>query len=103
MIKKLIEFLVHFSDFSYNIIANFYVEIFVIYQIFILQKFKAEMKIPAKIRSENISRAQMRSRQRMQVMTTRDGKPNKSCCDRRTLAETKTGGTFKEDNVATRK
>ena len=39
----------------------------------------------------------------MQVTTRRDGKPNKSCCDKRTLAETKTGGTSKEDNVATRK
>ena len=101
MSQKLIEFLVHFSDFSYNIIAYFYAEICVIYQIYILQKFKEEMKIPAKIRSENKSRAQMRSRQRMQVTTRSDGKPNKSCCDRRTLAETKTGGTFKEDKVAT--
>ena len=41
MSKKLIEFLVHFSNFSYNIIAYFYVEICVIYQIYILQKFKA--------------------------------------------------------------
>ena len=39
----------------------------------------------------------------MHVTTRGDGKPNKSCCDRRALAETKTGGTsnFKEDNVAT--
>ena len=59
------------------------------------------MKIPAKIRSENRSRAHMRSRQRMQVTTRSDGKPNKSCCDRRTLDGTKTGGTFKEVNVAT--
>ena len=62
MSQKLIEFLVHFSDFSYNIIAYFYAEICVIYQIYILHKFKAEMKIPAKIRSEKRSRAQMRSR-----------------------------------------
>ena len=100
MSKKLIEFLVHFSDFSYNIIAYFPIEIYAIYQIYILHKFKAEMKIAAKIRSENRSRAQMRSGQRMQVTTRSDGKPNKSCCDRRTLVETKTGGTFKEDNVA---
>ena len=65
MSKKLIVILVHFSDFSYNIIAYFYAEICVIYQIYILQKLKAEMKIPAKIRSENRSRAQVRSRQRM--------------------------------------
>ena len=41
MSKKLIEFLVNFSNFSYNIIAYFYVEIYAIYQIYILQKFKA--------------------------------------------------------------
>ena len=39
----------------------------------------------------------------MQVTTRSDGKPNKSCCDIRTRAETKTGGTSKEDNVVTRK
>ena len=103
MSQKLIEFLVHFYVFSYNIIAYFYAEICAIYQIYILQKFKAEKKIPANIRSKNKSRAQMRSRQRMQVTTRSDGKPNKSCCDRRTLAETKTEGTFKKDNAATRK
>ena len=37
MIQKLIEFLVHFFNFSYNIIAYFYAEICVIYQIYILQ------------------------------------------------------------------
>ena len=36
MSKKLIEFLVHFSDFSYNIIAYFYAEICTVYQISIL-------------------------------------------------------------------
>ena len=41
MSKKLIEFLVHFSDFSYNIITYFYADICTIYQIYILQKFKA--------------------------------------------------------------
>ena len=61
----------------------------------------AQMKILAKINSENGSRAHMRSQQKMQVTTRSDGKPNKSCCDRRTLDETKTGGTFREDNVAT--
>ena len=101
MSQKLIEFLVHFSDFSYNIIAYFYAEICAIYQIYILQKFKAEMKILVKIRSKNIPRAQVRSRQRMQVTTRSDGKPNKSCCNRRTLVETKIGGTSKEDNVTT--
>ena len=50
MSQKLIEFLIHFSDFSYNIIAYFYAEICVIYQIYILHKFNAEMKIPAKIK-----------------------------------------------------
>ena len=29
-------------------------------------------------------------------MTRGDGNPNKSCCDRRALAETKTGGTSKK-------
>ena len=57
MSQKLIEFLVPFSDFSYIIIAYFYAEICTIYQIYILQKFKAEVKISAKIRSENRSRA----------------------------------------------
>ena len=32
MSQKLIEFLVHFYDFSYNIIANFYAEMCTIYQ-----------------------------------------------------------------------
>ena len=57
MSPKLIEFLVHFSDCSYNVIACFYAEICTIYQISILQKLLAEMKIPAKIRSENSSMA----------------------------------------------
>ena len=45
----------------------------------------------------------------MQVNTRGDDKPNKSCCDRRALAETKTGGTSKKImsrhrfEVATRK
>ena len=38
MSKKLIEFLVHFSDFSDNVIACFYAEICTIYQISILHK-----------------------------------------------------------------
>ena len=57
MSQKLIELFVHFSDFSYNIIAYFYEEVCAIYQIYIFQKFKAKMKIPVKIRSENRSRA----------------------------------------------
>ena len=69
MSQNLIEFLVNFFYFSYNIIAYFYAEICAIYQIYILQKFKAKMKIPEKIRSENRSRAQMRSRQRIKVAT----------------------------------
>ena len=42
-------------------------------------------------------------------MTRGDGKPNKNCCDRRALAETKIGGTSKKImsrhhfEVATRK
>ena len=32
----------------------------------------------------------------MQVTTRGDGKPNKSCCDRRALVETKKGGTSKK-------
>ena len=35
----------------------------------------------------------LKSRQRIQVTTRSDGKPNKSYCDRRELAETKTGET----------
>ena len=70
MSKKLIELLVNFSNFSYNIIAYFYAEICIIYQIYILQKFKAEMKIPVKIRSENRSRAQ-------QVATETQGRDQK--------------------------
>ena len=61
MSKKLIEFLVHFSDFIYNVIDCFYVEICTIYQLYILQKCKAEMKIPARIRSENRSMAKVGS------------------------------------------
>ena len=57
MSKKLIEFLVHFSDFFYNVIACFYAEICTIYQISILQKLLVEMKIPTRIRSENSSMA----------------------------------------------
>ena len=57
MSQKLIEFLVHFSDSSYNVIACFYVEICTIYQIYILQKLLVEMKIPATIISENSSMA----------------------------------------------
>ena len=34
-------------------------------------------------------------------MTRSDGKPNKSCCDRRELAKTKDRRNFKEDNFAT--
>ena len=41
MSKKVIEFLVHFYDFSYNVIACFYAEICTIYQILILQKLLA--------------------------------------------------------------
>ena len=39
--SKLIEFLVHFSYFYYNVITCFYAEICTIYQIYILQKFIA--------------------------------------------------------------
>ena len=57
MSKKLIEFLVHYSDCSYNVIDCFYAEICTIYQISILKKLLAEMKISARIRSENSSMA----------------------------------------------
>ena len=69
MSKKLIQFLVHFSDFYYNVIACFYAKICTIYQIYILQKFIAKMKIPARIRSESSSMAKERSRQRIEVAT----------------------------------
>ena len=51
MSHKLIEFLVHFSDCSYNVIACSYEEIWATYQIYILHKYKAEMKILAKMKS----------------------------------------------------
>ena len=69
MSQKLIEFLVHFSNLYYNVIACFYVEICTIYQIYILQKFTTEMKIPTRIRSESSSMAKVRSRQRIEVAT----------------------------------
>ena len=61
MSQKLIEFLVHFSDFYDNLITCFYSEICTIYQIYILQKFIAETKIPTRIRVENSSMAKVRS------------------------------------------
>ena len=57
MSQKLIEFLVHFFDCSYNVIACFYAEICTIYLISILQKLLAEMKILARIIRENSSMA----------------------------------------------
>ena len=57
MSQKLIEFLVHFSDCSYNVISCLYAEICTIYQISILHKLLAEMKILARIKSENSSMA----------------------------------------------
>ena len=69
MSQKLIEFLVHFSDFYYNVIACFYEKICTIYQIYILQKFIAYMKIPTRIRSESSSMAKVRSRQRIDIAT----------------------------------
>ena len=53
MSQKFIEFLVDFSDCSCNVIACFYAEISTIYQISILHKLLAEMKIQARIRNEN--------------------------------------------------
>ena len=41
MSQKLIEFLVHFSDLYYKVIACFYEEICNIYQIYVLHKFIA--------------------------------------------------------------
>ena len=41
MSQKLIEFFVHFSDLYYNVMACFYVEICIIYQIYIFMKFIA--------------------------------------------------------------
>ena len=69
MSKKLIEFIVHFSDLYYNVIACFYAEICIIYQIYILQKLIAEMRILARIISESSSMAKVRSRQRIEVAT----------------------------------
>ena len=51
------------------IIACFYSEICTIYQIYVSHKFIAEMKIPARIRSESSSMAKVRSRQRIEVAT----------------------------------
>ena len=69
MSQKLIEFSVHFYDLYYNVIACFYAEICTIYQIYILQKFIAKMKILANIRSESSSMVKVRSRQRIEVAT----------------------------------
>ena len=78
MSKKLIEFLVNFSDFYYNVIACFYAEICTIYQIYILQKFIEKMKILARIKSERSSIAKVRSRQRIEVTTENRGRDQKS-------------------------
>ena len=69
MSQKLIEFSFHFSDIYYNVIACFYAEICTIYQIYILHKFIAKMKIPARIRNESSSMVKVRSRQRIKVAT----------------------------------
>ena len=53
----------------FYIIACFYSEICTIYQIYVLQKFIAEMKIPARIRGESSSMAKVRSRQKVDVAT----------------------------------
>ena len=63
------EFLVYFSDLCYNVIACFYAKIYIIYQIYILHKFIAEMKIPARIRSESSSMAKVRSQLRIEATT----------------------------------
>ena len=43
----------------------------------------------------------LKSRQRTQVSTISDSKPNKSCCDRRKFAKTKTEGASRENHVTT--
>ena len=63
------EFLVYFFYLCYNVIACFYAEICTIYQIYILHKFIAEMKIPARIRSESNSMAKVRSQLRIEAAT----------------------------------
>ena len=78
MSKKLIEFLVHFSDFYYNVIAYFHAEICTIYQIYILQKIINEMKIPTRIRSKSSLMAKVRSRQRNEVATRSHTIPNET-------------------------
>ena len=87
MSKNLIEFLVHFSEFYYNVIAFFYVEICIIFQIYILQKFIAEMKIPVRIRSESSSMAKVRSRQRIKVETRSHTILNENYYDKREVVE----------------
>ena len=67
MSQKLIELLVHFSYFYDNLIACFYSEICTNYQIYILQKFIGETKIPVRIRRENSSMAKVRSQQGIKV------------------------------------
>ena len=91
MSQKLIEFLVHLSNLYYNVIACFNAEICTIYQIYILQKFIAEMKIPARIRSESSSMAKVRSQQRIEVATKSLTILMKSCRDKREVAETEKG------------
>ena len=69
MSQKLIEFLVHFSNFYDNVIACFYLEICTVYQIYIFQAVTPQFTIPARIRGENSSMAKVRSRQGIEVAT----------------------------------
>ena len=50
MSKKIIEFLIHFSDLYYNINADLYAETWIFYSNLILQKITAELKAPARTR-----------------------------------------------------
>ena len=91
MSQKLIEFLVHFSDLYYNVISYFYAEICTIYQIYILQKYIAEMTIPVRIRSESSSMAKARSRQKIEVATKSHIILNGKLSDKREIVETEKG------------
>ena len=50
MSKKLIDLLTHFSNLCYNIIAYYYAEIWILYQIYVLQIFTEELAIPVRKR-----------------------------------------------------
>ena len=53
------------------------------------------------VTSNSSNTSVLKSRQRTQVAIRSDSKPNKSCCDRRKFAKTKTEGASRENHVTT--